>query len=659
LRNARDGKTPPRRPRRRAPAGPSAEAEAREQIALGDRALSQGREAEAEAAYRRAVEACPECGDAHQRLAVALYKRGDFPDAREAAERATDLSPEAAEAWFILGLILKDSRDYSGALGALDRVLAVQPDHLAALHYRGRTLYQAGVVEQALHSLQRAAELSPDDPNIAHDTAVAHVACRNWHEAEEWFERCIGLEPGNAETYYELGQAHEQDVTTPDADAEAAYLQAVALSPQHLPALFRLTVLWARRRRTDSEARAQALETLSQMTRRDDLVALLPDAHLAYYLLGAVLDDDPVRAEEAAAAYRKCLALRPSFAPAHNNLGVILMGGGDLVGAAEHFRQAAVCDPHYDSAFHNLCRIWYDQPDELALEQIAEIVDAAPGEAPDILARMMGHLVDAAKSDAYASSYDRIHEVKNLIATLGVRLRKALGSLDPKEAGEITDLHGRAFEAIRGYLSAIQPAEGSRETLDVGELVEKAIRGLSAMKPTGVNVERSIEPGLPVLSGDRRRLTQLVQNLVVNAFDAMPKGGRLRVRAESFGPEGAAPGGTVRRGIRVTVEDSGRGMTEEERRRAFAPGYTTKESGSGYGLAIAAQVAREHGGSLSLEERREGGTRAVVELPERPQPETAAERLRLRPIIFEDWYRLVPSELDPIRPTDGSPGRVG
>ncbi len=627
-------------------------AEARELVAAGDRLLAHGDEAGAEAEYRRAAERDPVLAEAHHRLAVVLYKRGEFPEALEEAQRATDLDPAGVDAWFTLGLILKDARDRAGAVAAFDRALAIRPDHVPALHYRGRTLYQLGACEPAVRSLERAAELAPESADIAHDVAVAHVGCGNWPEAERWFERCIALEPSDPEIYYELGRAHERDSIAGDGRAEAAYAQAAALSPEHLPARFRLAVLWARRRHEDPEARRRAVATLEQMAERPDLVTLFPDAHLVYYLLGAILDDSAENAEAACAAYRRCLELHPRFAPAHNNLGVILMELRDFEPAAEHLKQAVICDPHYESAFHNLCRIWYDQPDELAAQQIADLVDLAPAEAPDVITRMMGHLVDAAKSDAYASSYDKIHEVKNLIAMLGARLRRALTQADPEEAREVMELHERAFETIRGYLSAIQSPPSERETLGCADVLERALRPLILTKPTGVRIEKSIAPDLPPLIGDRRRLMQLFQNLMVNAFEAMPQGGVLTVRAEGFGPD-AAPGATARRGIRVTIEDTGRGISEEETRRAFDPGFTTKESGSGYGLAVAGQVAREHGGGARLERREEGGTRAVVELPEGPQPEAPAERLRLRPIMFEDWRQLIHEELDAIRPTDG------
>ncbi len=631
-----------------------------EHVHAGDRLLAEGKEGEAEGEYRRATTRDPSLAQAHRRLALALYKRGELAEAREAAQKATTLRPESVDAWFVLGLILRDARDYAAALAAFDEAIELQPEHVEALHSRGRVLYEVGAPREAVRSFERAAELAPNSADITHDLAIAQVACENWGEAERWFARCIELEPDHPETYYELGQAHERDVTTPDAEAEQNYLKAIELDPEHLPAHFRLALLWARRRRTDQAAAQRATRTLERLAAREDLAHLFPDAHLVHYLLGAVLDDSPEMVDRAEEAYRTCLQIHPGFAPAHNNLGIVALNRRDFDTAAEHFTRAIISDPNYDSAFHNLCRILYDQPNELTVHQVQELVDVVPDEAPDIVARLMGHLVEIAKADAYASSYDKVHEIKNLIGILGARMRIALtaDTAPPAaDADELMELHGRAFDAIRGYLGAIETAPAGREVLDCAEILESTLRQLAVTRPTGVEVECAIEPALPPLNGDRRRLTQLFRNLIVNAFEAMPDGGVLTATAQSLEPSGTPPGATVRRGVRIIFQDSGPGMAEEQLRRAFDPGYTTKESGSGYGLAVVSQVVREHGGTISLEGRHPTGTRVIVELPQRPQPEAGSEPLRLRPVIHEDWRRLVQAELDAIQPGDGSVAR--
>ncbi|MCZ7680657.1 MAG: ATP-binding protein [Sandaracinaceae bacterium] len=98
-------------------------------------------------------------------------------------------------------------------------------------------------------------------------------------------------------------------------------------------------------------------------------------------------------------------------------------------------------------------------------------------------------------------------------------------------------------------------------------------------------------------------------NLVQNALDASPRGGSVRVVIE--GDEGE---------VRARVIDEGAGLDPEVADRVFEAGVTTKEHGSGLGLAVARSLARQHGGELAL--RGEGGCEATLTLPRRP-PEAA------------------------------------
>jgi signal transduction histidine kinase len=108
---------------------------------------------------------------------------------------------------------------------------------------------------------------------------------------------------------------------------------------------------------------------------------------------------------------------------------------------------------------------------------------------------------------------------------------------------------------------------------------------------------------LPV-SVDAELMHRALSNLVLNAMDAMPEGGTLTV-------------GAVRNGnhIRVTISDTGKGMTEEECERLFTPYYTTKQKGTGLGLAIVQSVIADHYGTISVESHPGRGTTFVIDLP--------------------------------------------
>jgi signal transduction histidine kinase len=102
-----------------------------------------------------------------------------------------------------------------------------------------------------------------------------------------------------------------------------------------------------------------------------------------------------------------------------------------------------------------------------------------------------------------------------------------------------------------------------------------------------------------------------VQNLILNALDAMPAGGTLTLKTEAAAT-----------GVRLEVSDTGKGLTKEECERLFTPYYTTKHHGTGLGLAIVQSVVSDHGGRISVESEPERGTTFKIDLPARP-PQSA------------------------------------
>jgi signal transduction histidine kinase len=108
---------------------------------------------------------------------------------------------------------------------------------------------------------------------------------------------------------------------------------------------------------------------------------------------------------------------------------------------------------------------------------------------------------------------------------------------------------------------------------------------------------------LPI-SADPELLHRALSNLVLNAMDAMPEGGTLGITAARHGDA-----------ARLSVSDSGAGLTPEECNRLFTPYYTTKQHGTGLGLAIVQSVVADHHGTIAAERGENGGARFVIELP--------------------------------------------
>jgi nitrogen fixation/metabolism regulation signal transduction histidine kinase len=145
-----------------------------------------------------------------------------------------------------------------------------------------------------------------------------------------------------------------------------------------------------------------------------------------------------------------------------------------------------------------------------------------------------------------------------------------------------------------------------RHPTQVNDVVCSVLRVFQAQlqAKNEILVRTELADGLPEISADSDLLHRALQNLVLNAIDAMPQGGELTIRTASRGDR-----------VELSVSDTGSGLTHEECGRLFTPYYTTKQHGTGLGLAIVQSVVSDHGGKISVESTKEQGTTFRMELP--------------------------------------------
>jgi signal transduction histidine kinase len=146
-------------------------------------------------------------------------------------------------------------------------------------------------------------------------------------------------------------------------------------------------------------------------------------------------------------------------------------------------------------------------------------------------------------------------------------------------------------------------------TVEVADEILKSIDLISYyLRNRRIEVITEFPEALPSIHADRQQLRQVFLNLVTNASDAMPEGGRLTVRAHPDLPE-----------ERVVVEfaDNGEGIAENELKKIWQPFYTSKPEGkgTGLGLPICSRIVEEHGGEISLQSKLGKGTTVRVALP--------------------------------------------
>ncbi|MBJ6801868.1 sensor histidine kinase [Geomonas propionica] len=165
----------------------------------------------------------------------------------------------------------------------------------------------------------------------------------------------------------------------------------------------------------------------------------------------------------------------------------------------------------------------------------------------------------------------------------------------------------RIDRIVRGLLDYARPKRVQWEEVDIRPLLDKVVELLAdqgVLKHLDVSVE--VEEGLATVHADPHQVEQLLINLIVNARDAMPQGGKLWLKGSRAGSE-----------VVIEVVDSGEGMPPELLSKVFDPFFTTKEpgKGTGLGLAIAARIAESCGGRLDVQSELGKGSRFTLSLP--------------------------------------------
>jgi two-component system, NtrC family, sensor kinase len=170
---------------------------------------------------------------------------------------------------------------------------------------------------------------------------------------------------------------------------------------------------------------------------------------------------------------------------------------------------------------------------------------------------------------------------------------------------------------VRRMLDRTRAETAELNPLDLNTLLRRICDATGPALETGrVCLETAFDPRLPPIAGDADHLQQVFINLINNALDAMPSGGRLRM-ATSSADWGDPPNNGGGPQVVVDVVDTGCGMSRETQARIFEPLYTTKESGkgAGLGLVVVSHVMQEHGGQIEVESETGQGTRFRLRFP--------------------------------------------
>ncbi|RKY58889.1 MAG: histidine kinase [Candidatus Latescibacterota bacterium] len=207
------------------------------------------------------------------------------------------------------------------------------------------------------------------------------------------------------------------------------------------------------------------------------------------------------------------------------------------------------------------------------------------------------------------------HEIRNPLATISSTIQYINQTLPPEHkakemAEELLEEVERIDRIVEGLLSFARPAEPKKERVSIRELLEQtALLLRTTAKKVNVEIETEFLTDDDRADVDPSQMKQVFLNVAINAIQAMPEGGKLRIRLSKVG--GLLPEG---RSLRIEFEDTGVGMSPEQLERAFDPFYTTKSDGTGLGLPISYSIVRSHGGEMDIESEPGKGTTVRIEL---------------------------------------------
>ena len=232
------------------------------------------------------------------------------------------------------------------------------------------------------------------------------------------------------------------------------------------------------------------------------------------------------------------------------------------------------------------------------------------------------------------------HEIRNPLTSVKLLLQHAVRQgaeprLDESKLRLILSEVDRMEKTIQGLLDFSRPPKLNRVPHDFRNTLQRALNLVEARsRQQQIEIETHFSESPLMVDGDTEKLHQLLVNLLINAVDAMPLGGRLSVDASKdlvqdhlSAPLMEPVANSHREVIQVVIRDTGEGISDEVLSRLFEPFASTKERGTGLGLAVSHRIAEEHGGTIYACNDPHGGARFTVTIPRIDTPNAATSVL--------------------------------
>jgi two-component system NtrC family sensor kinase len=246
------------------------------------------------------------------------------------------------------------------------------------------------------------------------------------------------------------------------------------------------------------------------------------------------------------------------------------------------------------------------------VSSLAEVLAERVEERTRELKETQAQLIQAEKLAALGELAAGIaHEINNPLHILKAYVEHMSVKVTPDNPfADFLEPMRTALEGIARLAGQLRdfsrPTSGEWKAINVNNVLMSVLRLVNKeMLHCQIDLRQNLSPDLPLISGDTRQLEQVFLNLILNARDAMPGGGRLSI--ETYAGENA---------VHVRFADTGVGIRDDELSRIFEPYFTTKEDrGTGLGLAICQRILSQHGGRISVSSKLGEGAVFILHLP--------------------------------------------
>ena len=206
------------------------------------------------------------------------------------------------------------------------------------------------------------------------------------------------------------------------------------------------------------------------------------------------------------------------------------------------------------------------------------------------------------------------HEINNPLNNINLTAEVLLDGVDEMESDERKELirdilsqTERARDIVHHLLSFSRKKTAAREKVNLAKVLSNILHFLkNEMRLSNIQLETSIKNDDAIVSGNRNQLEQVLINIILNAIQAMSRGGKLKIDLETDLKNGR---------VVIAVQDNGPGMSKDILKHILEPFYTTKKDGTGLGLSVSYGIIKDHGGDIKIESREGKGTTVKVILP--------------------------------------------